>query len=336
MQLWFRVDASEEIGAGHFMRCLALAERWRDEGGAAGFVGSIPPGLVGRLARERVEHVALDRPHPDPADLGQTLQAIPPGAPVVVDGYGFDAGYHRRLGQSRRPVLVIDDMARLPSYECDLLLNCSLGAERARYARAPATRLLGVRYLPLRRAFLRWARWEREIPGVAANVVVTLGGADPTGATPRVVEALGASALAGTTVRVVAGPASSKGPDLERLARDSDGRFEVLSNVSDMPALMAWADFAVTAAGGTALEMAYMGLPCAVIAVADNQVPNAEGLAGVGAAVDVSARDDLAACVDGLLRDARERERMSRRGRELIDGRGAERVVACLRGLLLD
>lgn len=333
-QLWFRVDASRTIGAGHFMRCLSLAERWQDEGGEVRFVGSYPDELARRLAFEGIEHARPGAFWPDPADLEETLRLLPPGVPVVIDGYGFDAEYHERIGGSGRRVMVIDDIAHLSAYAGDLLLNFNICAEKVAYERAPERRLLGPRYVPLRRGFAVVERSVRSTPRTATRLLVTLGGADPTGATPRVLEALSGPALAGTTIRVVAGPASSNRAELDRIAAESDGRFELLSDVSDMPGLMAWADFAVSAAGGTSWELAFMGLPCGLIAVAENQIPNVEGLLAWGSAIDLGtteAAGDLAPRVEAILGDSEARARMSERGRELIDGQGAARVVAALK-----
>jgi UDP-2,4-diacetamido-2,4,6-trideoxy-beta-L-altropyranose hydrolase len=78
-----------------------------------------------------------------------------------------------------------------------------------------------------------------------------------------------------------------------------------------------------------------MGLPSLLIALADNQEPLARGLDAAGAAIDLGRAEalDLEVLRHELL-DLRDegprRKTMSERGRQLLDGRGAERVAAAL------
>jgi spore coat polysaccharide biosynthesis predicted glycosyltransferase SpsG len=102
-----------------------------------------------------------------------------------------------------------------------------------------------------------------------------------------------------------------------------------------MPALMAWADVAVTAGGITAWELAFMRVPSLVCVVARNQVGNAEGIAEAGAGVNLgrieyATPDSIARTAALLFDDAPRRHEMSRCGRRLLDGYGVQRVVAAL------
>ena len=103
----------------------------------------------------------------------------------------------------------------------------------------------------------------------------------------------------------------------------------------DLPRHMAWADLAISAAGSTCWELACIGVPAIVIAVADNQRDIARGVDEAGTARNLGwwesvGAADIAAAVDGLVHDAAARRAMRRRGRALVDGRGAERVVAAV------
>ena len=53
-------------------------------------------------------------------------------------------------------------------------------------------------------------------------------------------------------------------------------------NAPNMAELMAWADVAISAAGSTAWELACMGLPAALIVVAENQTGIAAALVREG------------------------------------------------------
>jgi len=99
---------------------------------------------------------------------------------------------------------------------------------------------------------------------------------------------------------------------------------------------MAEADLAVSAAGTTALELAFLGVPSVLVSVASNQRPTAEALAERGASVDLGDRrgvgaEALRSTVLRLLASPETRRSMRSRGREILDGRGVERVAEALR-----
>ncbi len=104
-----------------------------------------------------------------------------------------------------------------------------------------------------------------------------------------------------------------------------------------MPELMAWADIAVSAAGSTCAEMCLLGLPAILIDLAENQRPVAQELSRRQAAIHLGSSKevtaaDIAGKVQSLLLSTEHRVSLSRRSRELVDGEGAERVRAAIRG----
>jgi len=114
-------------------------------------------------------------------------------------------------------------------------------------------------------------------------------------------------------------------------ASKSGLRCEILEASKEMPMLMAWADLAITAGGSTCMELAFMGVPFLVIALAENQKQVMGGFANKGAAVALGWHADLepiamAAEIDALARDRSRRESFSRLGQALVDGLGARRV----------
>jgi spore coat polysaccharide biosynthesis predicted glycosyltransferase SpsG len=104
---------------------------------------------------------------------------------------------------------------------------------------------------------------------------------------------------------------------------------------------MAWADVAVTAAGSTCWELAFMGVPMVTLVLAENQVRIAASLSAAGAAVSAGWANDvepgaMAAAIDAMVSSRQAREQMSRCGRDLVDGLGAERVTAVLEGAMVE
>lgn len=335
----FRADASSRIGAGHIMRCIALAQAWQDCGGEAFFISHCESdALRERIFKEGFRVVAIEQAHPHAGDISQTLELVAEYVPawLVLDGYHFDGAYQRGIKEAGLKLLVLDDYGHADHYWADIVLNQNVGASDTLYAkRETYTRLLtGCRYALLRKEFRQWKGHVRRIPEKAKKLLVTMGGGDPDNVTLKVVEALKTSGLEELDTTVVVGGTNAQADALGAL---QCANLHFVKNASNMPELIASADLAVSAGGSTSWEMAFLGLPAAIVVLADNQRQVAERLHDLGVAVNLGEHslvsgDRIAGCVKGLMSDPTRRAVMSEKGRELVDGEGAARVVMQLRG----
>jgi UDP-2,4-diacetamido-2,4,6-trideoxy-beta-L-altropyranose hydrolase len=347
--LLVRADAGPNMGTGHLMRSLALAQAWQAAGGRAAMVTCCGvEALRNRIRAAGAGLVCLEHPHPDPADLAATLALLAetksqdaPAAStwLVLDGYHFDPAYQQAVRDAGGRVLVIDDLAQLPHYHADVLLNQNLGADRLDYpCDAGTLLLLGCRYALLRPEFRRWRSFRRETSKHASKLLVTLGGADPENLTGTVVAALGQLDLPYLEVKILVGAANPHLENLRKQAGHCGRRMEILTGVADVAEWMAWADLAVSAAGSTCWEMAFMQLPAVLLVLANNQEPVAQQVAAAGAATSLGRADRLtpeaiARELAALCRNRKRRASQSGAGLRLVDGLGAERVVAVIEAL---
>lgn len=337
MHLIIRADANAQIGTGHVMRCLALAQAWQARGGKTILVShDLAPALAQRIQTEQISLVPVRAGlnlAEDAALLIETARAQN-AEWVVVDGYHFDANYQRVIKAAGFKLLVLDDNGDYEHYYADFVLNQNLHATPELYAQREAYTklLLGNRYVLLRREFLEWRMWERQIPDVAKRILVTLGGGDPENATLSVIRALNEIDIAGLESVIVVGAASPHRQVIERMAKQSHVKMRVESNVTDMPALMAWADVAISGAGSTVWELAFMGLPSIVMPLAENQKEIARELTARRFFLSFQKltqenQDEFARGLTTLCSDSVRRTEMSHGARTLIDGKGAARVV---------
>jgi UDP-2,4-diacetamido-2,4,6-trideoxy-beta-L-altropyranose hydrolase len=319
-----------------------LAQAWRDEGGEVVWFGRCEgAGLRRRLEEAGVHVLSLARAHPDPEDLRTAVKIATrwEATWVVADGYHFDGVFQRGVRAAGHRLLLVDDMAQQPYYESDILLNQNLGADRLPYRTGPDTqRLLGSRFVLLRREFRAWRGCPPERHDGPPRLLVTLGGSDPDNATGKVIQALRRAPDCDT--RIVIGPLNPHADVLRQVAPAAGTRLSLLTDVIDMPAMMHWADLAVSAGGSTCWELAFMGVPMVVIVLAENQRLVAEALAGAGAAVNLGLHADLtsehiAHTVTDLLGDRGRCASLATRGRSLVDGEGCDRVVSAMRGVPL-
>jgi len=118
---------------------------------------------------------------------------------------------------------------------------------------------------------------------------------------------------------------------------DSLGKgISVRRDVTNIAELMAWADVAISSAGTTCWELCLLALPALLTDVAENQTALAHQLARRKCAIYLGGpreftAEQLADRLEQLLMSAETRQDLSMRCRELVDGRGATRVVAAMR-----
>jgi UDP-2,4-diacetamido-2,4,6-trideoxy-beta-L-altropyranose hydrolase len=338
--LILRSDASIAIGIGHVMRCLALAQAWQDTGGKAVFaMAEISPSVRERLLAEGVEVISLAAQpgSREDARCAAKLACEREASWVVVDGYHFGAEYQAELKAAGLRVLFVDDNGHASHYAADLVLNQNAHAKESSYpSREPYTRLLlGTRYVLLRREFELWREWAREVPAVGRKILITMGGSDPDNITARAIEALAHVRVEALEARVVVGGSNPHLGLLEEAVARSGRAVRVHRNTNEMPELMAWADVALIAAGGTLWELLFMC--CPVLSYARNPVQGRiiADLGREGVVRDLGHPQDfdsayLGTAITELAQSPACRSRMAALGRERIDGRGAGRTCELL------
>jgi len=338
--LVIRVDASVEIGTGHVTRCLALAQAWQDAGGRTVFaVAESPSAIRARLSLESLEVVDLSCTPGTAEDASLTVALAQERRSrwIAVDGYRFGSDYQRDLKAAGSRVLFIDDYGHAPPYSANVILNQNVSASAELYAdREPQTRLLlGPHYCLLRHEFAAWRDWKREVSPLCHRVLVMMGGSDPENLTARVIEALCQAGL-DLQATVVAGGSNPHFPALQNAAAHSGLKITLLQDVANVAELMAAADVAVSAAGSTCWELCLLGLPALLLDVAANQTALAKELDRSGCAIHVGDRtvsaNKIAKELQRLCGAHELRHSLSRRSRELVDGKGAARVVSFLCG----
>jgi UDP-2,4-diacetamido-2,4,6-trideoxy-beta-L-altropyranose hydrolase len=332
--LIIRADASSQMGTGHVMRCLALAEPWLAAGSEVILAAQLMPEALGQRAlKAGVKPYSVCGAAGGIEDAQETaaLAAEHPGAWLVVDGYQFGEGYFGVLKQAGVKVLQVDDFGGLTRYEADFVLNQNLGVTADWYPqKAEKTRLLlGTRYVQLRGEFLKQDKdigtgWE-----TPNQILVTLGGSDPENVTAKVIEAL--QSVRSINATVVIGGSNPHWDELLSHVQQSASNIHLVRNAGNMPELMVRTDLAIAAGGTTAWEMAFSGLPMMTIVLAENQKSNGEQLEAAGLAVNLGWHADLtpeslAEQVQALIKDWSKLDEMAAKARKLVDGLGSMRV----------
>lgn len=334
--LLLRTDVDAHIGSGHLMRCLGIAQAWQDRGGSVVLVTAGDTAST-RLCREDIESNGLEAQPGSIEDAVKTRDFARriDADWIITDGYQFGADYQRAIKESGAKLLFIDDYGQCDHYYADIVLNQNFDANEDLYRRrTPYTRLLlGPKYALLRREFLRYRGLKREIPEVGRRLLVTFGGVDYHNMTLKVIQALGLVDVPGLHAQLAVGRWNPHVQEIRAAIGNLPFGISLKRDAIDMAALMAWADLAVSAAGITVWELAFMGLPSLAVVTSENQRSVATGadMAGISSSLgwyDRLSSSELAERIAHLLKHKEIRERMSRSGQKLIDGDGASRVLA--------
>lgn len=337
----FRADASEAIGSGHVMRCLALAEVLRASGARTSFLSRALPGDLHAVIRAHGHPLTVlaNGDVDESTDAQQSLTGLA-AAPdwLVVDHYRLGAVWERTLRSRVGRILAIDDLADR-AHDCDVLLDQNLiDAPADRYARLLPTTcrcLLGPRFALLRPEFARRRALSPMRDGHGRRILVFFGGADAGNATAQVLAAIESLGACGLSVCVVVGSANRNRQQIERQCRRLGAEFHC--QTEGMAELMANSDLAIGAGGIAVWERCCLGLPALAWAVAENQKPGLASLARRGAVVSpapdsLSSVAGVARHLYSFLHNPELRRFTAERGLELCDGLGAQRVFALMRG----
>lgn len=332
MKIVFYAYGNHQIGMGHIYRSMALAKAFKKKLKAApsitflsidyqegikkiqgvGYpIHKIPVGLP---EQEEIEYCSniLTPLHPDvfvvdalwvsPAEMGlfKDCSKYLVSIDDTKDGRLFADLVINVLYQSSTKN---DDVLELTD-----LKYCILGEEYSAYNRPPVT-----------------------IRPIVKRILVTQGGSDTYGVTVRIARALDRLDK-NIAIVLLLGPAFKHDKELQTVLQKSKRDFIVEKDVQDVVSLFTRCDLAVTGAGLTLFELAALGIPCIVLTQEEKEIETANRLKGYGFIKSLGlseniSDEDIYGAVNTLIEDYPLRKQMHQKSRELIDGRGAERVV---------
>lgn len=360
MKVLIRTDASIQIGSGHVMRCLTLAEAIKKSGGQVCFLSKDLEGnLVQKITSSGFSSIVLPNTRlPDidsdldhsfwlngsqkiDAELSMKLTDGQYYDWIVVDHYALDYRWQSIMKSKSKKIMVIDDIADR-KHIADLLLDQNLYSNQSRYKSLipeNTETLLGPKYALLRDEFLSAHQNARVRKNGIKRIFVFYGGADPTGETLVALDALERIDTQNMQIDVVAGSNNPSRQAIEKKCRSLGFHFHF--NTLNMSGLMEKADLALGAGGTTTWERCAMGLPAFVTVIAKNQ----EEMSLEGHKVGFQFVLGKAGQVDSILIAEKIMEysqsptilnAMSEKALATVDARGTERVINCMKLKLRD
>lgn len=354
LRILFRTDANQQIGTGHFMRCLTLADEMRRSAAEICFVArELPLHLQQMLFERDVTYLALltpdavhdidELPHArwlptsQAHDADQTLAVLGKGSWdwLVVDHYALDHRFETLLRAACKHILAIDDLADR-RHDCDVLLdqNFYLDQNQRYLGKVPAhcRLILGPSFVLLRPEFKAMREKVQVRSGKVNNILVFFGGVDADNLTGQVLDVLISMNLP-VQVNVVIGQQHPQKEKIQQLCAEHSYVCHVQTN--QMASLMAAADLSIGAGGAGVWERCCLGLPSVCIATAENQREQLQDLQSAGLVNATTSQRDVMTFLSSHLKclgtSSNSRQVQTQRMMELVDGRGVEKVASRLK-----
>ncbi len=353
MKVVFRADASSAMGSGHLVRCHTLAKVLRNRGVKVSFICRMHNGhLIDNLTKDSFPVTVLPAPAFEAKtcdgyadwlgvsqddDAGETCIALNNEKPdwLIVDHYGLDEKWERKMRPFVKKIMVVDDLANR-IHDCDLLLDQNFSVNSSeRYhglVEDNCFSFFGPRYALLHEDYNTYRKTQKKYTGKVKSILIYLGGVDPDNLTCKALQALSVATLSHLHVNVVVGNNSSSNWNevnnlvtqrpLTKLYKPRYGLVDLISK----------SDLALGAGGVTTWERLCLGLPTLLVSVAKNQIQTCESLVNAGLinyAGDSATltKDDLQGWFEKLINQPVKLSEQSNLGQLLVDGQGVWRIA---------
>ncbi|MBR3039823.1 MAG: UDP-2,4-diacetamido-2,4,6-trideoxy-beta-L-altropyranose hydrolase [Lachnospiraceae bacterium] len=333
----FRADANKEIGQGHVMRCLSVADAFRERGTECKFVCAANTDSA--IIKERgYEVIALDTSYDEMEKEVERLfeiQELEKADFLILDSYSVTERYLSAVKKRIRTVY-LDDVYSF-AYPVDVLVNYNVYGPDVDYQsiyekagiKLPEV-ILGAEYAPLREMFCGIPG--REQKKEVKEIMISTGGSDPMHLALQLARKV-LTSNESTVYHFLIGKMNTDYEEIKSLTKNCDN-IVVHYNIPDTKTLIETCDLVVSAAGSTMYEICACGVPMITYAFADNQLPGTAAFEKLGLAVscgDLRGEEDptekILSAVRELSGDYEKRAMQGKTMQKLIDGNGAKRMA---------
>jgi spore coat polysaccharide biosynthesis predicted glycosyltransferase SpsG len=317
-------EAGKNIGFGHLTRCIALYQAFEQNGNNPELIINGDKSILGFVKDKKYQIMNWIKREDKITEIANVSDI------VVIDSYLAPKSLYDNISnlfysQSKpqpKPLLMIDDYQRI-DYPQGIVVNPSIYGDKLDYPKNDQVEyLLGKDYIILRKEF--WDVPEKIINKDVKHILITLGGIDKGDFLKKFLKFLSIT-FPDFNYHVITN---------SNLSLNLNLNLNLYSSLSaqEMRDLMLKSDICISGGGQTTYELARVGVPAIGICFADNQMGNLRygDLRGYLRYVGDSKDDSLFNKIKDIFEETipfEERAKMSRLGRDNVDGKGAERIM---------
>ena len=359
MNVVFRVDSEKSIlGTGHIHRCLNLAEELRRQNFKISFLIRKFDGHLGRLLikkkfkvfflkKKKIKKLFLKnkkiyKKKIQIEEAKKTLKTIKDTKKnfLIIDHYFLDKTYESYIKNYFDKIIVIDDLANR-KHECDILLdqNFSFRNEKKykKYLSSNVNTLFGPSFALVGKTFKKFRNIKIKKKNKINNILLFMGGSDPTNETIKALEGVNLSNLKFKIINIVVGSSYNYVGMLKRKLNKVNFNYKIYIQTTKMAELLRRADLAIISGGFITWEKCVVGTPSLVTIKSKNQYENCRILEKKGAHMILGKSNNTTSLTYAKkLKNLKisNLNLMKIKSRKICDGNGVLRVVKKMRLLI--
>jgi UDP-2,4-diacetamido-2,4,6-trideoxy-beta-L-altropyranose hydrolase len=323
--LWIRTASGPQIGFGHLKRMMTLARLLND--------CALPLFLLDpqdRWSREQLADQGMAFIH---EPMNSVWSLMPDPKAILIDTRQMDGLDHliKEAQKRERPVISIHDLG-LDPLPSDIIVDGSIAPDFSNFPNPKSVFYSGTSFMILDPVYHLLHQQDKFIGDSIHTVFVNLGGGNSGRFFEKILEGL---KLWDRELEVI-GVHGFSSWGQESLSRKNWQPLHFRWSSEQVEPFCFQADLAITAGGLSTYEALCTGTPLMSLSYDPYQQTTIQMLAKEGVCTDLGAGEDLDAAIlpdilSAMESDREKRRLYSLRGRNLVDGRGVERVAHIIR-----
>lgn len=330
LKILFRCEFGIHYGFGHLMRCIALSQAFSKYKNLEIFCFSMSAldGFDELLKAANMNYVKLPKKAVGLSFNPNNYVKLTNRYITIFDNYDVTKNQMTAYKKQFPNLVAIDDLADR-FFNVDIIINQNLGSDKLVYNSINVPKIYtGEKYALLRKNILS------AIPGKGKkNIFMSFGGGEVferINILLNIMLTIDKELDEKITIDFVLSE-GNKSQIKKILLMFENIKFNFIENKLDLSKYFKRADFAITAAGSTVFELAYLGIPQIVFVIDKNQKINGEKINEMGLGVCLGNINNLdkkifSQTFNSFLYDSKMKKNISNKAKLIIDGRGAQRI----------
>ena len=320
------------MGMGHIYRMLSLASLLKEDEHTMHFLMPAWEDGINEVAQDNYDIVQIDTKDFENEDVYRKQLDIHSNNSIfdciIVDALNVSENIMNLFSNNSKLLVSLDHVGSGRFYS-DILLNVL-------YRTTPKLQdpieYNGFEYLIVDNHFKQFNEKDKTIKKNVLKILIIQGGSDTHGLMPKIINDLNGLAYKGECVALI-GHAFKHRQELEDAIENSDLKITVLNDIKDPWKLFYDVDIAITGGGVTLFELLCVGTPCITLTGESKELETMAYLKDLTIMLglyDGIQKTKIRDAVDDLIKDYEKRIEMSEKGKQMIDGAGAKRLLTLM------